>query len=116
MTDIIIYHNPRCSKSRTTLALLEEQSNNITIIKYLETPPTLEQLQSIINLLGFDSARQLMRRNEDLYKVLKLKDQHNEQLLLQAMMENPKLIERPIVLANGKAIIGRPPESVLTIL
>lgn len=118
MTDIIIYHNPRCSKSRTTLALLEAQSNSgsIKIIKYLETPPTLEQLQSIINLLGFDSARQLMRCNEVLYKTLQLKDQHNEQLLLQAMVENPKLIERPIVLANGKAIIGRPPESVLTIL
>jgi len=120
MTDIIIYHNPRCSKSRTTLALLEEHSENhsenIEVIKYLETPPRIEQLQSIIELLGFDSARQLMRCNEDIYKALKLKDQNDEQLLLQAMVENPKLIERPIVLANGKAKIGRPPESVLTIL
>ncbi|ABM02912.1 arsenate reductase [Psychromonas ingrahamii 37] len=118
MTGIIIYHNPICSKSRTTLALLKEHSDNdnIKVIKYLETPPTVEQLQDIINRLDFDSARQLMRCNEDLYKTLKLKDQNNEQLLLQAMVENPKLIERPIVLANGKAIIGRPPESVLTIL
>ena len=118
MTDIIIYHNPSCSKSRTTLALLKEHSDNdsIEVIKYLETPPTVEQLQIIINLLGFDSARQLMRCNEDLYKALKLKDQNSEQFLLQAMLENPKLIERPIVLANGKALIGRPPESVLTIL
>lgn len=118
MTDIIIYHNPRCSKSRTTLALLEAHSDDhkIKVIKYLETPPTVEQLQSIIKLLGFDSARQLMRCNEALYKELKLKDQNNEQLLLKAMVENPKLIERPIVLADGKAVIGRPPESVLTIL
>ncbi|MFT6926043.1 MAG: arsenate reductase [Psychromonas sp.] len=120
MTDSIIYHNPSCSKSRTTLALLQEHSenhsDNIKIIKYLETPPTLEQLQSIIKLLGFDSARQLMRSNEAVYKTLKLKDQNDEQLLLEAMLENPKLIERPIVLANGKAVIGRPPESVLSIL
>ncbi|MFQ3176282.1 MAG: arsenate reductase [Psychromonas sp.] len=116
MTNIIIYHNPSCSKSRTTLALLEEQSDKIEVIKYIETPPTVEQLQSIITLLGFDSARQLMRCNEAVYKALKLKDQNNEQLLLQAMVENPKLIERPIVLANEKAVIGRPPESVLTIL
>lgn len=116
MTDIIIYHNPSCSKSRTALALLEKHSDSIEVIKYLETPPTVEQLQSIIKLLGFDSARQLMRCNEALYKELKLKDQNNEQLLLKAMVENPKLIERPIVLADGKAVIGRPPESVLTIL
>lgn len=116
MTSIIIYHNPRCSKSRETLALLEAQSNDLEIVKYLETPPTAEQLQNIIKLLGFDSARQLMRTNEELYKTLKLKEQSNEALLLQAMVENPKLIERPIVLANGKAAIGRPPESVLAII
>lgn len=116
MTDIIIYHNPRCSKSRTTLALLEEHSDKIEIIKYLQTPPTVEQLQKIITLLGFESARQLMRSNEDLYKSLNLKEQNDEQLLLQAMQENPILIERPIVLANGKAAIGRPPESVLAII
>jgi arsenate reductase (glutaredoxin) len=116
MTDIIIYHNPRCSKSRATLALLEEHGDNIEIIKYLQTPPTIAQLQKIITLLGFDSARQLMRSNEDLYKSLNLKEQNDEQLLLQAMQENPILIERPIVLANGKAAIGRPPESVLAII
>lgn len=116
MTNIIIYHNPRCSKSRETLALLEAQSNDLEIVKYLETPPTAEQLQNIINSLGFDSARQLMRTNEALYKTLKLKEQSNEALLLQAMVENPILIERPIVLANGKAAIGRPPESVLAII
>jgi len=116
MTNTIIYHNPRCSKSRETLTLLEAQSSELEIVKYLETPPTTQQLKNIIKLLGFDSARQLMRTKEDLYKTLKLKDQNNEALLLQAMVENPKLIERPIVLANGKAAIGRPPESVLAII
>ncbi len=116
MTNIIIYHKPRCSKSRETLALLEAQNIDLQVVRYLETPPTAEQLQSIIKLLGFDSARQLMRTKEDLYKTLKLKEQNNEALLLQAMVDNPKLIERPIVLANGKAAIGRPPESVLQII
>jgi len=116
MTNIIIYHNPRCSKSRETLTLLEAQSSELEIVKYLETPPTTEQLKNIIKLLGFDSARQLMRPQEECYKVLKLKEQNNEALLLEAMVENPKLIERPIVLANGKAAIGRPPESVLAII
>ena len=116
MTNIIIYHNPRCSKSRQTLVLLEAQNKTLEIVKYLETPPTVEQLKNIIKLLGFDSARQLMRTKEQCYKVLKLKEQHSQALLLEAMVENPTLIERPIVLANGKAAIGRPPESVLAII
>ena len=116
MTDITIYHNPRCSKSRETLALLENKSDAIVVIKYLETPPSVETLQQIIGLLGFTSARQLMRCKEELYKTLALKDENSESLLLKTMVENPKLIERPIVLANGKAAIGRPPESVLDII
>ena len=114
MSDITIYHNPRCSKSRETLALLENK--NVTIIKYLETPPSIEELQTIIAQLGFDSARKLMRTKEAIYKTLNLKNETNEIALLTAMVENPKLIERPIVLANGKAAIGRPPESVLAII
>ncbi len=116
MTDITIYHNPRCSKSRETLALLEKEQLNITVIKYLETPPDSATLQQIIALLGFASARQLMRTKEKLYKELALQDEKDEAALLQAMVENPKLIERPIVLAKGKAAIGRPPESVLEII
>ncbi len=116
MTDITIYHNPRCSKSRETLALLENKSDAIVVIKYLETPPSVETLQQIIGLLGFTSARQLMRCKEELYKTLALKDENSESVLLKTMVENPKLIERPIVLANGKAAIGRPPESVLDII
>jgi len=116
MTDVTIYHNPRCSKSRETLALLEKTSATITIIKYLDTPPSIETLQQIITQLGFDSARQLMRTNEAIYKQLALKEKQDEITLLTAMMNNPKLIERPIVLANGKAAIGRPPQAVLAIV
>ncbi len=116
MTDITIYHNPRCSKSRETLALLEKEQLKIRVIKYLETPPDSATLQQIIDLLGFASARQLMRTKEKIYKELALQDEKDEATLLRAMVENPKLIERPIVLANGKAAIGRPPESVLEII
>ena len=116
MTDIIIYHNSRCSKSRQTLALLEQQNKKINIVNYLETPLSVEQLQNIITLLGFVSARQLMRTKEVLYKELALGNENDESVLLNAMLNNPKLIERPIVLANGKAAIGRPPESVLDII
>ena len=116
MTDVTIYHNPRCSKSRETLNLLEEKDLNINVVKYLETPPTRDELKKIITLLGFSSARSLMRTKETVYKELGLKEEQDEALLLTAMLENPKLIERPIVLTNGKAAIGRPPESVLAIL
>lgn len=116
MTDITIYHNPRCSKSRETLTILESKSDSITIIKYLETPPDLATLKQIIEQLGFTSARQLMRTKEDLYKTLSLKEENDEITLLDAMVNNPKLIERPIVIANGKATIGRPPEAVLEII
>lgn len=121
MTDITIYHNSRCSKSRQTMAILEEFINDnsghkLTVVNYLQTPPTSDELKSIITLLGFTSARALMRTGEAIYKELALKEETNEAVLLQAMLENPKLIERPIVLANGKAKIGRPPESILSIL
>lgn len=116
MTSVTIYHNPRCSKSRQTLALLEEQGAQPNIIKYLETPPSAAQLQEILTLLTL-TPRQLMRSKEAEYKSLGL---DNETLsnaeLIAAMIATPKLIERPIVLANGKAAIGRPPENVLTIL
>jgi len=116
MTDITIYHNSRCSKSRATLALVEDKTDNLTIVNYLQTPPTLAELENIIMLLGFTSARQLMRTGEAVYKELQLASEEDESALLQAMLNNPKLIERPIVLANGKAKIGRPPESVLDII
>lgn len=116
MTDVTIYHNNRCSKSRATLALIDTEIHNVTVVNYLETPPSITELKNIITLLGFTSAQQLMRSGEAVYKELQLKAENDEARLLQVMIENPKLIERPIVLANGKAKIGRPPESVLTII
>lgn len=116
MSDISIYHNPRCSKSRQTLALLEQKGVKANIIEYLKTPPSVETLSTIIQQLGIQP-RALLRKSEAIYKELNLKDESlSNQQLIQAMCDNPKLIERPIVINNGKAKIGRPPESALEIL
>lgn len=116
-TTVTIYHNPRCSKSRETLNLLKAHGIEPDVVLYLETPPDAATLRSLLSKLGFASARELMRLKEDLYNELNLGDEQlSEAQLILAMFENPKLIERPIVLANGKARIGRPPESVLEIL
>ncbi len=115
--NITIYHNPRCSKSRQTLALLEENGVTPTIVEYLKTPPSTETIAHLLKLLKMQP-RDLMRKNEDEYKSLNLKDESlsNDQLI-QAMYETPKLIERPIVVVDDKkAAIGRPPESVLELL
>ena len=117
MSTVSIYHNPRCSKSRETLSLLKANGVEPEVVLYLETPPDAATLKSLLSKLGFARARDLMRQKEDLYKELNLADSAlSEDQLIQAMIENPKLIERPIVLANGEARIGRPPESVLEIL
>ncbi|PHQ71722.1 MAG: arsenate reductase (glutaredoxin) [Sneathiella sp.] len=109
-------HNPRCSKSRQTLAILQENGVEPQIIDYLATPPSKERLQEILDLLGM-SPRELMRKGEGIYKESNLADPDlSDDALIQAMLDHPKLIERPIVLANGKARIGRPPESVLEII
>ena len=111
-----IYHNPRCSKSRQTLQLLEEQGVQPEIIEYLKAAPSKPELESVLQMLNL-SPRELMRKGESVYKELNLKDESlNDEQLINAMLENPILIERPIVLSNGKAAIGRPPESVLGIL
>jgi arsenate reductase len=116
MSELFIYHNPRCSKSRQTLALLEEQGVKPEVIEYLKTPPSVASLSEIIGQLGI-SARQLLRKGEAEYKDLHLADESlSEQQLIQAMCDHPKLMERPIVIYNGKAKIGRPPEAVLEIL
>ncbi|RYM62336.1 arsenate reductase (glutaredoxin) [Serratia liquefaciens] len=117
MKNVTIYHNPRCSKSRETLALLEQHGVTPDVVLYLETPPSVDQLKKLLKELGFSSARELMRKKEDLYKALKLADESlSEAQLLQAMVDNPKLIERPIVVKDTQARIGRPPEQVLEIL
>tara|TARA_R110002072_G_scaffold100107_5_gene220391 strand:+ start:15801 stop:16148 length:348 start_codon:yes stop_codon:yes gene_type:complete len=111
-----IYHNPRCSKSRQTLALLEDKGLDLEIIEYLKTPPDQQALVDILNKLDM-SPSDLMRKGESVYKELNLDSMLDDtKALLGAMTENPILIERPIVVANGKAAIGRPPESVLNIL
>ena len=117
MSTVSIYHNPRCSKSRETLSLLKANGVEPEVVLYLETHPDAATIKTLLSQLGFASARELMRQKEDLYKELNLADSAlSEEQLIQAMVENPKLIERPIVLANGQARIGRPPESVLEIL
>ncbi|CAH9054668.1 putative protein YfgD [Pseudoalteromonas holothuriae] len=113
---VTIYHNPRCSKSRETLALLEEQGVKANVVEYLKTPMNLETLNELIQQLGFSSAHQLVRNKETIYKELNLNKDTDEVVLRQAMINNPKLIERPIVVNQQKAALGRPPESVLTIL
>ncbi|MGB7451782.1 MAG: arsenate reductase (glutaredoxin) [Lysobacterales bacterium] len=111
-----ILHNPRCSKSRTTLQLLRENGIEPEVILYLETPPDSDQLTSILAQLGMQP-RELMRKGQSEYKAMGLdNEQLSDEQLVAAMIEAPILIERPIVLANGKARIGRPPESVLKIL
>ncbi|WP_070967170.1 arsenate reductase (glutaredoxin) [Vibrio sonorensis] len=112
---VVIYHNPRCSKSRQTLALLEEKSIEPKVVKYLETPPSVEELKALFKQLELSAVRDMMRTKEDLYKSLSLAEADDE-ALFEAMASNPKLIERPIVVANGKAKHGRPPEQVLDIL
>ena len=117
MSDFKILHNPRCSKSRQTLQLLHDKGLEPQIIEYLKTPISADELTGIISQLGFSSPRQLMRKGEDTYKEQNLADQTlSEETLVNAMIVTPKLIERPIVIFNGKAAIGRPPESVLDIL
>lgn len=116
MTDLTLYHNPRCSKSRGALELLEQRGLAPTVVRYLEIPLDAAQLRSLLNKLGL-SARQLLRTGEDEYKSLNLADSSlSEAQLIAAIAQHPKLMERPILEAGDKAIIGRPPENVLEIL
>ncbi len=116
MSNVRIYHNPRCSKSRATLELLHERGIEPDVVEYLSAPPEAAELDRILRLLDLQP-RQLMRPTEAEYTELNLADNSlTRSQLIAAMVEHPRLIQRPIVLANGKAAIGRPPESVLDIL
>lgn len=116
MTDLTLYHNPRCSKSRGALELLEARGLTPTVVRYLETPLSAAQLRDLLAKLNI-SARQLLRSGEDEYKALNLADSGlTDAQLIDAMAAHPKLIERPILVAGDKAMIGRPPEKVLEIL
>ena len=113
---VTILHNPRCSKSRQTLELLRDRGQEPEIVEYLDTPPDAAKLGEILDLLGLEP-RQLMRRKEAAYGELGLDAPDlPRDALIAAMVEHPILIERPVVLANGKAALGRPPEAVLEIL
>jgi len=113
---VTIYHNPRCTKSRLTLTLLEEKGVALKVVHYLDNPPSESELKAILDKLGM-APRELMRKAEEPYKDLQLDEpDRNEAALIKAMVENPILIERPIVVNGAKAAIGRPPEAVLDIL
>lgn len=111
-----LYHNPACSKSRKTLEILEGTKLSIDKVLYLENPPSAEELQTILNKLGM-SPRQLLRRGEKIYSELELDNQDlSSDAIIAAMVAHPILIERPIFVVGDRAVIGRPPESVLTLL
>lgn len=114
MTQVTLYHNPRCSKSRATLALLEEKNADLTVVEYLAQPLNQQQIKALLKQLDCE-ASQIIRKKEALFKELNLADASNEQLI-HAIAENPILMERPIAVANNKAAIGRPPENVLALL
>lgn len=109
------WHNPRCSKSRTGLALLEERGAEVRVRKYLDDAPSLDELKAAQTALGV-SAIEMMRTGEKRFKELGLSKTDSDAVLLAAMAENPILIERPLGLVDGKAAIGRPPENLLTLL
>ncbi|PZP25778.1 arsenate reductase (glutaredoxin) [Pseudomonas kuykendallii] len=116
MTDLILYHNPRCSKSRGALELLEARGLSPVVVRYLDTPLNAAEIKSLLGKLGI-GARQLLRRGEEEYATLGLADEQlDEAHLIDAMARHPKLIERPILVVGDKAVIGRPPEKVLELL
>ena len=116
MGPIKIYHNPRCSKSRATLALLEENGISPEIVYYLESPPDIEELKSLLEKLDI-GVRELMRKGEAEYEQLGLDDDSlSDEILLEFVAKHPKLIQRPIVIKGDEALFGRPPENVLQLL
>ena len=108
MAKTTIWHNPRCSKSREAVSISEEVGVDTQLLKYLDETPSKEELKKVLKMLGFASAREWMRTKEDIYKELDLANESDEEKLLDAMVANPKLIERPVLIKGNKAIIGRP--------
>ena len=115
MSDFTIYHNPRCSKSRETLQLLQQQGVQPRIVEYLKTPPTAAELKAILSKLGM-KPEQLVRKGEDIYKTHYAGKTLSDAQWLEAMVKHPVLIERPIVIKGGHAVLGRPPENVKPLL
>ena len=115
MQNIQIWHNPKCSKSRAAVELLENKNIDANVIKYLEQTPTKEQLKDVLSKLRI-SAKELLRTGEDVYKELNLKDINDEEMLIEIMVKNPILIERPIIIKGDKAVIARPIENLEDLL
>lgn len=115
MADIVIWHNPRCSKSRGALALLDERGVAVEEVRYLDTPPSRDEIVRVLGLLGSDDPRVMMRTGEPLYAELGLAAADHG-TLVDAMVANPVLIERPIVIRGDRAVVARPPELVLDLL
>jgi arsenate reductase len=115
MSEITIYHNPKCSKSRAAMAILEERGISPVVVEYLETPPTADELRAIITLLGI-APEQLVRKGEEVYRALHAGKTLTDTEWIEAMVANPILIERPIVVRGEQAVIGRPPENVEKLL
>jgi len=116
MNSTIIWHNPRCSKSREALSILQDTASKYELVKYLDITLNKEQIKDTLKMLGFSSAREWMRTKEDIYKELQLKDEKNEEKLIEAMLKYPKLIERPVIIKGDRAIIARPPSLVTEFL
>ena len=115
MSDYIIWHNPRCSKSRQTLAMLQDHGIEPEDVRYLETPPSKQQIKDILEKLGIP-AIDLVRRGESAFKALALSKDSSEAELIDAMSKEPVLIERPVVIHGDRAVLGRPPENVLDLI
>lgn len=113
--DVTVYFNPSCSKCRTAHAILQEQGVDATYVRYLENAPTREELERVMGLLGIDDPRAMMRTGESVYRELDLAHADRD-ALLDAMVQHPILIERPIVIHGDRAVIARPPEKLLDIL
>lgn len=112
---LVIYHNPRCSKSRETLNLIEESGNMVQVVEYLKTPPSKSELENIVQMLGI-KPEELVRKNEEIYKQNFKGRDFSDDEWIDILVENPQLLERPIVVKDKKAVLGRPPESVKTLL
>lgn len=115
MTTVTIWHNPRCSKSRSALAILEENGVTPTEVRYLETPPSKSDIVTVLAALAME-AKDIVRKGEAVYKTLNLSAQSTNEEILNALVENPILIERPIIISGDRAVIGRPPENVTSLL
>lgn len=115
MSDVTIWHNPRCSKSRGACSLLDERGIDRDVRRYLDEPPSRAELERVLTLLGTHDPRQMVRTGERIYRELGL-DEADRDALLDAMVEHPRLIERPIVIRGDRAVIGRPPERVEELL